>query len=411
MRRPSFQPALPASFAFALTLSLITVSPLVAEELGYSIENFTAATGTKQVLYFQPRAAIVPGEPLRVLMLMQEMHRGITHDYRDVFEIETGDLGKTWSPAKCIEAIRPVMQSDGYRVAPGDLVPKWHAKTGTVLATGKTFNFLKGKKEDKSRERVAYTTYNPDSGNWSTLGIMELPQRDHRGRPIVGGNSGCSQRYDLPNGDILLPVQYYYERSRAPRHTAVVALCEYDGKTLRYKKHGSELSVPRARGLCEPSLTRFGDRYFLTLRSDHSAYVTSGTDGINYDAVKPWKFDDGEVLGSYNTQQHWVTHRDGLFLVYTRRGADNDHIMRHRAPLFIARVDPDRLCVLRKTERVLIPENDATLGNSGVTEVSPHETWVTVGEGLFSSKRRGKDRNKVIVARIVWSKANGDPAE
>jgi hypothetical protein len=298
------------------------------------------------------------------------------------------------------------MQSDGYRVAPGDLAPKWHAKTRTILATGKTFNFLKGKKEDKSRERVSYTIYQPATGKWSELGVMELPKRDHQGRPIIAGSSGCSQRSDLPNGDILLPVHYYYDRSKKPRHTAIVALCEYDGETLRYKKHGSELSVPRARGLCEPSVTRFGDRYFLTLRSDHSAYVTRGTDGINYKPITPWKFDDGKLLGSYNTQQHWVTHSDGLFLVYTRKGANNKHIMRHRAPLFIAQVDPDRLCVLRKTERVLIPENDATLGNFGVTEVSPKETWVTVGEGLIRSKRRKKDRNKVIVARIVWSKPN-----
>ena len=45
-----------------------------------------------------------------------------------------------------------------------------------------------------------------------------------------------------------------------------------------------------------------------------------------------WTFDDGSELGNYNTQQHWVTHSDGLFLVYTRRGADNDDIARHRAP-------------------------------------------------------------------------------
>jgi hypothetical protein len=33
------------------------------------------------------------------------------------------------------------------------------------------------------------------------------------------------------------------------------------------------------------------------------------------------KHDDGAELGSYNTQQHWLSHGDGLFLMYTRRGA------------------------------------------------------------------------------------------
>ncbi len=41
----------------------------------------------------------------------------------------------------------------------------------------------------------------------------------------------------------------------------------------------------------------------------------------------------------------------GGFLVYTRRGADNDHVFRHRAPLFIAQVDPKRLDVIRASER------------------------------------------------------------
>ncbi len=92
----------------------------------------------------------------------------------------------------------------------------------------------------------------------------------------------------------------------------------------------------------------------------------------NYETFKnkKWTFDDGKELGSYNTQQHWLTHDDGLFLVYTRRGAGNDHVMRHRAPLFIAQVDPLRLRVIRATERVLIPERGATLGNFGAAPIN-----------------------------------------
>ena len=51
----------------------------------------------------------------------------------------------------------------------------------------------------------------------------------------------------------------------------------------------------------------------------------------------------------------------GLFLVYTRRGANNDHIPRNRAPLFIARVDPGKLHVIRATERIAIPERGADI--------------------------------------------------
>ena len=72
--------------------------------------------------------------------------------------------------------------------------------------------------------------------------------------------------------------------------------------------------------------------------------------------------DDGAELGSYNTMEHWIAHEKGLFLVYTRRGANNDHIIRNRAPLFMAQVDPERLVVLRATEQALVPERGASLG-------------------------------------------------
>lgn len=93
--------------------------------------------------------------------------------------------------------------------------------------------------------------------------------------------------------------------------------------------------------------------------------LTTGHDGLCFGKPKPWTYDDGAPLGNYNTQQHWITHSDGLFLVYTRRGAENDHVFRHRAPLFMAQVDPDRLCVIRETERIVVPEWGARLGNFG----------------------------------------------
>ncbi|MBU0606526.1 MAG: exo-alpha-sialidase, partial [Armatimonadetes bacterium] len=137
--------------------------------------------------------------------------------------------------------------------------------------------------------------------------------------------------------------------------------------------------------------------------------------GLTYDEPRPWTFDDGEELGNYNTQQHWVTHSERLHLVYTRRGLNNDHVFRHRAPLVMAEVDPERLCVLRDTERVIIPERGARLGNFAVTDVSPQETWVTVSEWMQTwgpnpydytiCQQYGSD-NAVFAGRIVWERGN-----
>ena len=249
------------------------------------------------------------------------------------------------------------------------------------------------------REKVSYAVMNPETGAWGKMKFLEMPEKDHSGATILAANAGNTQRVDLPDGDILLPVRYQ-RRADHRNYTSVVVRCGFDGETLAYKEHGSELNIPKGRGLYEPSLTEFEGRYFLTLRADHSAYVTAGNDGIRFDPIREWQFDDGKSLGNYNTQQHWVTVGGGLFLVYTRRGADNDHVFRHRAPLFIGQVNPSTLRVLRSTERVLLPENHATLGNSGVCRISDQESWVTCGEGLLRLGARKSEKNQVLFARI-----------
>ncbi len=85
----------------------------------------------------------------------------------------------------------------------------------------------------------------------------------------------------------------------------------------------------------------------------------------------------------------------------------NDHIFRHRAPLFIAEVDPKSLQVIRETERVLIPERGGELGNFGAAAIDQNQSWVTVSEGVSSddARRRGA-KGATFVARIIWSKPN-----
>jgi hypothetical protein len=166
-----------------------------------------------------------------------------------------------------------------------------------------------------------------------------------------------------------------------------------------------------ARGMDEPSLAQIGQRYYLTLRNDLTGYVAVSGDGLHFDRPRPWTWDDGTDLGNYNTQQHWVTHNGRLYLVYTRKGAHNDHVFRHRAPLFIAQVDLNRLVVIRAAERILVPERGARLGNFGVTEVTPNQTWITVAEWMQTwgpnyvmpvGNRYGSN-NSIYVARVLWS--------
>ena len=81
--------------------------------------------------------------------------------------------------------------------------------------------------------------------------------------------------------------------------------------------------------------------------------------------------------------------------------------MRHRAPLFMAQVNPATLQVVRATEKVLIPERGATLGNFGAVRIDRNESWVTVCEGLWSDDARKRGATGALfVARVIWSEPN-----
>lgn len=96
-------------------------------------------------------------------------------------------------------------------------------------------------------------------------------------------------------------------------------------------------------------------------------------------------------------------------MVYTRRGAGNDHVFRHRAPLFIAEFDPVTMKLIRSTEQIAVPERGARLGNFGCMQVSDTESWVVVSEWMqttapdpFNWRRcmeYGSD-NSVFIAKI-----------
>ncbi len=56
--------------------------------------------------------------------------------------------------------------------------------------------------------------------------------------------------------------------------------------------------------------------------------------------------------------------------------------------------------VLSATERILLPENHATLGNSGVYQVNADEAWVTCAESSLARGKRAGEHNHVLLARL-----------
>ena len=388
----------------ALALILLC-SALRAEDpkiaLSVVSEGFDGVT-----CWVHARPGFVHGpEPAAVITLQKLTLKG-SDIFGPLSEFRSDDRGRTW-PAPTVHDKSLGHRTEGdVTITPCDFWPKWHAKTGKLLGTGHDARYKDGKVIPNRPRFTVYSVYDPASRSWSRFDTLEMPDlaRFH------SSGAGCTQRVDLPDGDILLPV--YFAPQGEKEYRVCVIRCAFDGRRLTVRKLGSEIRIPGARGAGEPSLAVVGGKYYLTIRHDLAAYVAVSDDGLDFSPPKKWTFDDGSDLGSYNTQAHWVTHLDRLFLVYTRRGANNDHIPRHRAPLFMGDVDRGSLRVKRSTERVLVPERGARLGNFGVGEAGPNETWVTVTEWMQTLPPNPYDHSKctargsnnaVFIARLIWN--------
>jgi hypothetical protein len=356
-----------------------------------------------QWLWFHPRAAAAPGAgedgaPLVVLTLQK--HLQISDYYGGLHYMLSRDLGKTWQGPHLPEALDWEEKENGEIVSVCDVTPEYHAPSGKIIAIGARVRYRDGQQQmDEPRSHdAAYAVYDPAADTWTPWKMIDVPEPEGRFYKVT---PGCVQWLVEEDGSLLIPF-YFGAKDEIQYHTTVMR-CRFDGENIRYVEHGDVLSLDVERGLVEPSLARVGGAYYLTVRNDRGGYVTRSTDGLHYEPIRPWQFDDGAELGSYNTQQHWLAHGDKLYLSYTRRGANNDHVMRHRAPLFFAEVDTERLVVLRATEQVLIPERGATLGNFGAVAITPSESWVTVSEGVWDEQIRARGaQGATFVSRVFW---------
>ncbi|HRI87462.1 MAG TPA: sialidase family protein [Candidatus Hydrogenedentes bacterium] len=358
-------------------------------------------------IWFHPRLAPAPtvrkdGKPAVVMTLQR--HLDASDYYSGMYAMRTDDFGVTWTPPAEVPELEWRDGDDGETIAVCDATPGWHAKTGKIIVFGLQLRYSKdgAQLEEKPRSlQTAYSVHDPIANTWSTWRTFELKDNDTK---FYISGPGCSQWLVQDDGNILLPI--YYKSSETGVYSVTTLKCSFDGETVRPLEYGNDMHLNVERGLCEPSIALYNNTYYLTIRNDVKGYVTTSKDGLHYDPIKEWTFDDGGELGSYNTQQHWLTHSDGLFLIYTRRGANNDAVFRNRAPLFMAQVDPEKLVVMRATEKILMPNTGATFGNFGATAIDENESWVTDAEGIFGEALKPGVVARVLNARIVWSKPN-----
>jgi hypothetical protein len=160
-------------------------------------------------------------------------------------------------------------------------------------------------------------------------------------------------------------------------------------------------------------------RYNLTLRLSHDDGASWSTGRTLWPHPGSYSdlavLTDGSIACVYEPGEKGSTHywdelhfarSDKLYLIYTRKGADNDHVFRNRAPIFIAQVDPDKLHLLRATERILMPETGLDLGGGyAPVDVNENETWVISTEMGFPEDRKDEN-NRILLAKILWNRSH-----
>lgn len=369
------------------------------------IEKETLAHGRDGTAptWFHPRACVIPtaGGPL-VFMTLQTI--GGSDYFGPVHWMTTADLGRTWTAPQPVPSLGRVPQASGWDEGVCDVVPEFHPPTGSVLAMGHNV-FYRGPRFEK-QQPARWPVYSVwKDGRWGARRKLEWD--DPRGANIYTNN--CGQRVVLPNGQIAFVMSF--GAAQTGRSAAGVR-CSFDGDTLAIEQVGREMKHAAGRGLLEPSLVHWREKFYVTLRAeDERGYVAACDDGLEFAEKQPWAWDDGAVIPMSTTQQHWLAHSEGLFLVYTRRDASNLKVPRWRTPLFMSQVDPATLRLRRDTERIVLPlvgdgfnapEDVAYGGNFHPVNVSPHESWVTDGE----MRPRHGYRGDLLLARIRWSQPN-----
>lgn len=271
------------------------------------------------------------------------------------------------------KGLSTLVGEDGRIYAVCDGTPMYHKKTGKVLLLGHNVVYNPDGKSP-AKDYLPSTFYSVlGEDGFSRYRYIETPADLHCG-------DGCAQCFEEDNGTILVPV--YLKNEYAARYDSAVMRCAFDGETMTFLEIGNIMSLDVERGFCEPSIIKHNGVYHLTIRNDLNGYHATSGDGLHFEAPELWRFDDGEVVPTYNTQQHWLTCGGQLYLIYTRRGLDNDHVFRHRAPLVMAEVRDGM--VVRDTEVIVAPNRGARLGNFGACQVIGDENraFIMVSEWM-----------------------------
>lgn len=344
--------------------------------------------------YFHPRATSIKDKAL--IMTLQEI-TGSDYFHQVQYSVSE-DQGCSWTEPQFIPDFG--RKEIGHEISEGvcDVVPEYHQQTKTILAMGHNVYYKGGIlfdsvgdwcDENKVTKLKRFPMYNvrEQNGQWlKERKKLECPELAH----CSMYSCGSGQRVTFPNGNILVPIAFVEFGSKKREVTSLIY--SFDGQYLRFEKKGSDLKLPVNRGLDEPSVCFFDEKFYMTIRAeDNHAYFSTSDDGLNWGSLVRWKWENGDALIAFSTQQHWLQHNGKIYLVYNRKTEENINVIRWRSPLFIAEFDPKKGCLIKDTEKTVFPmvgdgindpDHVPMMGNFHPCKISDKKAIVTVGEML-----------------------------
>ena len=336
-----------------------------------TIERFIASKGYDRVSCWVNPVALPVGK--EVLLLSQKLLIEATDCFSELSLFRSPDGGKNWCAPESIHCLAGTAGGDGLRER--YLASAMHrCADGRVLVLVTSFYYDGMNRIVRSRpQRVKYLYFDPARGSWDPPRELELPA------PADADVLAVDAQFVQLDGDLLLP---YCVRQSSRFYSRIAKIREESDGRLTVADLSEPVVREEGRGFLEPSLCRFEGKYYLSLRSDDSAYCTFSDDWKVFPEASKWCFADGSWLGSYNTMTRLLCIGGKLYLVYTRKGLNNGHVFRHRAPLLIGEVVPDKPAVLPETEQIVVPEHGARLGNFTAAGEDENHAYVSVAEWM-----------------------------
>ena len=307
------------------------------------------------------------------------------------------DGGKTWSEPVVQTALADTHEN-GLRVARYATVryafgkKKWYAIGMAQLYENDSVPFQKYV-DGRAYGTPIYVSLDVEKGMFTKYSTLPFPFEYEMALPF-------GQALECENGDMLLPF-YFRPIGAGKKSQCVIVRYAFDGDGMKIVAAGTPVKCDSlARGLGEPSLMRFCGKVYMTMRSNETGmWCESSDEGLSFSEPREWTWTDGTNIGNKNTQQHWLSAEGGAYLAYTREDRTNGHVFRNRAPIFMARFDPERGGIVRDSEFPLVPELGARLGNFCVAGDGSGGSWLVTAEWMQPAgcERYGADNSIWLV--------------